>query len=94
MPINPHASMGTTLEELRAGPQYAATLKKYGKRKAEEQAAAIALSMHGKSKGKVTMRGKQSAVSRPDAMPGQTAGAGSSTLQMQQPGTNPNSLLE
>lgn len=43
MPMTPGADVGTGIKEFRTGSHYRHTKKKYGKKRAEKQALAVAL---------------------------------------------------
>ncbi|MDE2104955.1 MAG: hypothetical protein KGL39_47395 [Patescibacteria group bacterium] len=46
MPLDPHASVGTDIKEFRTGNTYRHTEEKFGKKRAEKQALAVALHTH------------------------------------------------
>lgn len=59
MPLRPGEDTGEAIRELHSGKTYSRTRKKHGKKKADKQAIAIALSNHRKGKKKSHKRGKK-----------------------------------
>jgi hypothetical protein len=51
MPLDPKAPVGQNIAELHTGKTYAATKKKKGKKRADKQAVAIALSTKRRQQG-------------------------------------------
>jgi hypothetical protein len=50
VPLTPGEETGKAIRELRSGKTFARTRKKFGKKKAQKQAIAIALANHRKGK--------------------------------------------
>jgi len=63
MPLNPRASTSENIRELHGGRTYAGTKKRFGKKRADRQAVAIALNAKRKKKGRKPWR-KSSTTSR------------------------------
>jgi hypothetical protein len=62
MPLKPGADVGDTIREFHTGKTYKHTSKKFGKKRAQKQAIAIALKnkRHGKKQRKHHRKGKKS----------------------------------
>jgi hypothetical protein len=52
MPLDPKASVGDNISEFHKGPTYAATKRKFGKKKANAQAIAVAMATKRRGKKK------------------------------------------
>jgi len=53
MPLNPSASVGENISEFHGGKTYAKTKRKFGKRKADAQAIAVAMETRRRFKRKL-----------------------------------------